>query len=208
MIRLFRDFFENAEFRVRVCEERQSISRYEEEYIRNKASISSVEKNLLISSAIQEDLMQQIVGDQDIVMVENSLYDSLVLIKILLDRGRITPEDFESYVNHYKHQIESLINHVVISYTSPEVVRDRILSSSISSADIVRANDLITGYRPYEYNEAMKNFESLISSASMVDTTKLTIKESSLVVAETLLPIMRKEYVLKLKEYLNNKKED
>ena len=208
MIRLFRDFFENAEFKVRVCEERQATSRYEEEFIRNKASISSVEKNLLISSAIQEDLMQQIAGDQDIVMVENSLFDSLVLIKILLDRGKIRPEDYELYVNHYRRQIESLINHVVISYTSPEVVRERIIANSISSSDVVRANDLMTGYKPYEYNEALRNFESLISSASMVDTTKLTVKETSLVVAETLLPIMRKEYVLRLKKYLNEKKED
>ena len=208
MIRLFRDFFENAEFKVRVCEERQSTKRYEEEFIRNKASISSVEKNLLISSAIQEDLMQQIVGDQDIVMVENSLYDSLVLIKILMDRGQIKPEDFELYARHYLKQIDELINHVVISYTAPEVVRERILNSAISSSDITRAYDLSTEYKPYEYNEAMKNFESLISSASMVDTTKLTVKESSLIVAEKLLPIMRKEYVLRLKQYLDEKRED
>lgn len=208
MIRLFRDFFENAEFRVRVCEERDAVSRYEQEFIRNKASISTVEKNLLISSAIREDLMQQIAGDQDIIMVENSLFDSLVLIKILLDRGQISMEDFELYVNYYKEQIESLINHVVISYTSPEVVRERIIANAISEADVAKAQELEAEYRPYVINEAIRNFESLVSSASVVDTTKFTVKESSLIVAEKLLPIMRKEYVLRLKDYLDKKKED
>ena len=201
MITLFKDFFENAEFRVRVCEEKPAYKRYEKVFLRNKASISTVEKNLLISSAIEQDLMEQIVGKKDIVMVENGLFDSLVYIKILLNRGQITEEDFNYFVNYYLNEINSLINHVVISYTSYDAVRDRIINSSLSS------NDSIDIYPVSEYNDALSNFESLISSASMVDTTKLMPKESSLIVADTLFPIMRKEYIIKLKKYLDQKKE-
>lgn len=205
MMTLFKDFFENAEFKVRVIDEQRAYKRYQEEFIRNKASISTVEKNLLISSAIQEDLMQDIVGNKDVILVENSIFDTLTFIKILLDRGCINEEEFNAYCSMYMEDLKSLINHVVICYTSPEMVRERIINSSISYGDMLKTERLSTVYEPLEYNEAMKNFESLITSASVVDTTKLSVKESSLVVAEKLLPVMRKEYVLKLKKYLDEK---
>lgn len=205
IIKIFKDFFENAEFKVRVREETPSMQRYKEDFIRNKASVSTVEKNLLISSAIEEDLMYDIVGDKDVLLVENSLFDTLVLFKILLDNGSISIEEFDNYVGHYKEELDNLINHVVICYTSPEMVRERIMSSSISYSDLIESNALSTIYEPMVYNDAMRNLESLLTSSTVVDTTKLTIKESSLVVAEKLLPVMRKEYVLKLKKYLNDK---
>ena len=205
MMSLFKDFFENAEFKVRVIEEIPAYKRYQQEFIRNKASISPVEKNLLISSAIQEDLMQDIVGNKDIILVENSVFDTLTFIKILLDMGTINEEEFKAYTSMYMEDLNSLINHVVICYTAPEVVRERITNSSISYGDMLKTERLSTIYEPLEYNEAMKNFESLITSASVIDTTKLSIKDSSLVVAEKLLPVMRKEYVLKLKKYLDEK---
>ena len=207
MIRLLNDFFTNAEFRVRVFEEKPSINRYGEAFISNKASISTVEKNLLVSSAIEEDLMEQIVGDQDIVMVENSLFDSLVLVKILLDRGKISSQEFEAYLNHYMSEIESLINYVVISYSGKEKIKERIKNETLSYGDMLERNDASLMYDPYEYNRAMSNFASLINHDAIVDTTKLTAKESSLIVAEKLLPIMRKEYVLRLKKYLDTKRE-
>lgn len=205
IVKIFKDFFENAEFKVRVLEEVPSMKRYKEDFIRNKASVSTVEKNLLISSAIEEDLMHDIVGDKDVLLVENSLFDTLVLFKILLDNGSISIEEFDNYVKYYKEDLDTLINHVVICYTSPEMVRERIIRSTISYSDYLKSNELSTIYEPMVYNEAMKNLESLLISSSVVDTTKLTIKESSLIVAEKLLPVMRKEYVLKLKKYLDDR---
>ena len=205
MMTVFKDFFESAEFKVRVCEEVPASRRYKEEFIRNKASISDVEKNLLISSAIEEDLMHDIVGDKDVILVENSLFDTLTYFRILFDRGLITEEDFNSYALMYREELSKLINHVVVCYTSPEVVRERILNSSISYSDILKNSDLNAYYDADEHNIAMSNIEALLTSTTVVDTTKLSIQESSLVVAEKLLPVMRKEYVLKLKKYLDDR---
>ena len=205
MISVFKDFFESAEFKVRVYEEVPATQRYKEEFIRNRASISRKKKNLLISSAIEEDLMRDIVGDKDVILVENSLFDTLTYFRILFDRGSISESEFWTYANMYREDLDNLINHVVVCYTSPEVVRERILNSAISYSDILKNRDLMAYYNADEHNMAMKNIESLLTSTTVVDTTKLSIQETSLVVAEKLLPVMRKEYVLKLKKYLNDK---
>lgn len=207
IMKVFKDFFENAEFKVRVWEEKPNMQKYKSEFIRNKASISTVEKNLLISSAIDEYLMYDIVGNQDILLVENSIFDTLVVLKMMLDNNELTEEKFNYYLNYYEEDLNNLVNHVVICYTTPEIMKERIMSSSISYSDILFSDTLPTIYEPNAYFDAAQNLESLLTSASMVDTSKLTIKESSLIVAEKLLPVMRKEYVLKLKKYLKEKRD-
>ena len=143
----------------------------------------------------------------DILLVENSIFDTLVVLKIMLDNNEITEDKFNYYLNYYEEDLNNLVNHVVICYTTPEIMKERIINSSISYSDVLFSDTLSTIYEPNMYFDTAKNLESLLTSSSMVDTSKLTIKESSLIVADKLLPVMRKEYVLKLKKYLKEKRD-
>lgn len=199
VIRMFKEFFDGADFRVKVIEDSKPKNKYEDVLLRGNG-ISSLEKNLLIAAAIKDDLMNQIIGNQNVVMVESGLYDSLVLLKVLVNRGSISKESFDLYAKHYLPDIEFLINHVVISYILPEDVMRREVDSDILVPDLVNHMGMAS-----EYNSALEDVKSLINGATIVDTTSIDAREATLRVADTLFPIMQKEYVYRLKRYLDDK---
>lgn len=199
VIKMFKEFFDGADFRVKVIEDSKSKNKYEDVLLRGNG-ISSLEKNLLIAAAIKDDLMNQIIGNQNVVMVESGLYDSLVLLKVLVDRGSISKESFDLYAKHYLPDIELLINHVVISYILPEDVMRRKIDSDILLPDLVNHMRMAS-----EYNSALEDVKSLINGATIIESSSIDAREATLRVADTLFPIMQKEYVYRLKRYLDDK---
>ena len=200
IMRMFKDFFDTADFRVKVCEEQEIRDRYENGFLSDTSSISTVEKNLLISSAIEGSLMKEIIGDQNVIMVESSLYSILLLLKMLFKRKIISEETFKDYVKNYLPDIEFLVNYAVITCKAPDNVMIRKYSSE--------KNILPFSLQTYaKDNEAARNVQSLLQGTDIVDVTKIDPKEATLRVADTLFPIMTDEYVLKLKQLINENRE-
>lgn len=193
-IRMLEDFFEDAKFRVKVTDEEEKIGRYTTEFLSNPKSLSLVEKNLLIASAIKEDLMKDIVGDQSIIMANGALFEILSYVKLLANKGVISERDFMIFFAEYAEDLDMMINHVVVCYNNPinlKSNRSEILTKSDSMVD---------------YSEAISQCEALISGSTVVDMTKINPNDATLMVASSLLPIMRNEYVLRLKSFLEQKK--
>ena len=193
-IRMLEDFFEDAKFRVKVTDEEEKIGRYTTEFLSNPKSLSLVEKNLLIASAIKEDLMKDIVGDQSIIMANGALFEILSYVKLLANKGVISERDFMIFFAEYAEDLDKMINHVVVCYNNPinlKSNRSEILTKSDSMVD---------------YSEAISQCEALISGSTVVDMTKINPNDATLMVASSLLPIMRNEYVLRLKSFLEQKK--
>lgn len=193
-IRMLEDFFEDSTFRVKVTDEEAKISRYTSEFLSNPKSLSLVEKNLLIASAIKEDLMKDIVGNQSIVMANGALFEILSYMKLLTNNKVISEEDFMIFFGEYAEDLDNIINHVVVCYNNPLNLgrnRNEVLSSDENMVD---------------YSEAISQCEALITGSTVVDMTKINPNDATLMVASSLLPIMRNEYVLRLKSFLEQKK--
>lgn len=193
-IRMLEDFFEDSTFRVKVTDEEAKISRYTSEFLSNPKSLSLVEKNLLIASAIKEDLMKDIVGNQSIVMANGALFEILSYMKLLANNKVISEEDFMIFFCEYAEDLDNIINHVVVCYNNPLNLgrnRNEVLSSDENMVD---------------YSEAISQCEALITGSTVVDMTKINPNDATLMVASSLLPIMRNEYVLRLKSFLEQKK--
>lgn len=193
-IRMLEDFFEDSTFRVKVTDEEAKIGRYTSEFLSNPKSLSLVEKNLLIASAIKEDLMRDIVGNQSIVMANGALFEILSYMKLLANNKVISEEDFMVFFGEYAEDLDNIINHVVVCYNNPLNLgrnRNEVLSSDENMVD---------------YSEAISQCEALITGSTVVDMTKINPNDATLMVASSLLPIMRNEYVLRLKSFLEQKK--
>src|SRR5574344_1123557 len=163
-------------------------------------SLSPVEKNLLIASGIETNLMHEIAGDQDILLVERGLFDRLVMMQLFLNKNLISEDGFLAYLDYYLPEIEYLVNHVVICYTEPLTSLQRETYRNLSIPDL-DDNSIA------DYNEALDGCKSLINGfGTSVDTTALSEREATLRVAEALLPIMRKDYIKQLKKYLDSEK--
>lgn len=193
-IRMLEDFFEEENFRVKVADEEEKIGRYTHEFLSNPKSLSLVEKNLLIASAIKEDLMRDIVGNQSIVMANGALFEILSYMKLLANKGVISENDFMVFFAEYAEDLDKIINHVVVCYNNP-------LNLGNNRSEILNKTDNMV-----DYSEAISQCEALITGSTVVDMTKINPNDATLMVASSLLPIMRNEYVLRLKTFLEQKK--
>lgn len=193
-IRMLEDFFEEENFRVKVADEEEKIGRYTHEFLSNPKSLSLVEKNLLIASAIKEDLMRDIVGNQSIVMANGALFEILSYMKLLANKGVISENDFMVFFAEYAEDLDKIINHVVVCYNNP-------LNLGDNRSEILNKTDNMV-----DYSEAISQCEALITGSTVVDMTKINPNDATLMVASSLLPIMRNEYVLRLKTFLEQKK--
>jgi thymidylate kinase len=203
MINVLNDFFKKGGFKVKVIDEFISSPRYKNEFVPDYKSLSLVERNLLIASAVETDLMEQIAGDEDIILADRSLFDRLVWMQRLLNKGEMSEADFNLYLDHYLPQIEGLINEVVICYTDPLTAVKRDYHANLTMEPRRFNNENNIG----EYNEALKECTALINGfGTTIDTTEISAREATLRVAETLLPIMRKEYLKELKLMINEKR--
>lgn len=193
-IRMLEDFFEEENFRVKVADEEEKIGRYTHEFLSNPKSLSLVEKNLLIASAIKEDLMRDIVGNQSIVMANGALFEILSYMKLLANKGVISENDFMVFFADYAEDLDKIINHVVVCYNNP-------LNLGNNRSEILNKTDNMV-----DYSEAISQCEAIITGSTVVDMTKINPNDATLMVASSLLPIMRNEYVLRLKTFLEQKK--
>lgn len=185
MIHLISDFFSNSGFKVKVFDNEKSESRYQQEHIVDKKSLSEVEKNLVIASAITNDLLGEIVGDQDVIIINKGLFDLLILIQTLINQNAVTEDDFNTLLNFYLPEIESLVDHVVvnINHTNKKINEDYLGTA------IDQCTALVNGM------------------GTSVDEVDLDSRTATLTLADTLLPVMSKEYVLRFKNIISNIKQ-
>ena len=172
---LILDFFDNADLRIRSIDEEQNPTRYESQLIENKAGISPFEKHLLLTSALKDDLMYRIIGDQKIMILQNGLYDVLLYLKKLLKKKLMTKEELMKYLDYYLPDLEYLINSSVIGYKE---LKDFEIQSEYD-------NDLIAG------------IENIMKSSGQSEQMQLDSHDETIVIAGTLLPILDNPYILK-----------
>ena len=167
------ELIEGDSFRIKVSD----TSNYQ------KVGISLVERNLLLSSYFQDGLLEQIVGDKDILIIDSYLYDLLTSLTILTNDGSLNRELLSYYLKEYGRILSSLFNYVELNYVNDkELEYDR-------------------------EDELTDNIDSLLNTTNIVDITKISEKEATLLVADTLLPIMQDKYVLSLKKYIDKNNE-
>jgi hypothetical protein len=116
----------------------------------------------------------------------------------------MSEKDFNDYLDYYLPELKLLTNHVVVTYTTPITSVKRDYHSSISLDERFHNDELFVK----SHNEAIDQCYNLINGyGTKVDTTDITNREATLCVAETLLPIMREDYIRQLKLYINEKKD-
>lgn len=180
IINLFSDFFSNAGFKVKVIDGEKSKSKYEQEYVPDKKSLSEIEKNLLIASAITNDLLGEIVGDQDVILVNRGLFDLLVLINTIINRDGLKEQEYSELINYYLPEIESLVNHVIVNSNRKSINKNYL------DVAIDQCTELVNGM------------------GTSVDEVDLDARTATLALADTLLPAMSKEYVLRFRTMIKD----
>lgn len=105
--------------------------------------INKTERNLLLSSALKNDLVGQIISDKKVFLISEGLYDSLIYLKMLISKGLINIDVLDNYLNFYITDLEYLINYANVNYSYNEDY--------------------------YDSEEAINNIEDILGSSSGID---------------------------------------
>lgn len=184
-IRALENFLKDDSFRVKV-EEQGSHSKYTKEHIKSTKSLSMVEKNLLVASALNKSLMSDIVGDKRILICNATLFELLTYYKICYDKGIINDDDLKYYLAEYGFDIQEVFDYVSLCYKNNTL------------GDVQKSDGAITD----DYRDVLEQCQNLVSGNDVVDVSKLNTGDATVMVATNLLPIMTGTYALKLRKFL------
>ncbi len=109
------DFFKRNNYKIKVLDQTQKNKKYEKQYMDSKG-LSIKERNLLLTYEVSGNLLSELSGNQEIILLDENLFNRLTWIKRLIDNGKITETEFIQYLNYYMFQINQLIDYVVIPY--------------------------------------------------------------------------------------------
>lgn len=176
------DFFKDSGYKIKVLNLNNYNNKYEKEFIKNKKGLNLEERNLLIAAEISSGLLSEVSCNQDIIILDEGIFNRLISMQRLLNRQLITKEEFIKYADFYSSQIKSLINYTVVSYSK------------------VLDND------DFDYEAALRCCKYLL------DGNNLLIESdrpgANYRVLENLLPIMRSDYIKQLKLMLEKKRHE
>lgn len=148
LLEIAKDFFNEDSFKIKSAGSKDIITE------ENVLTLS--ERDSLLFAEIELRFLTEISKGEDILIVEDTLFDKLTLFKRLLNKKIITMEEFQLYINYFKNNI----NYVTIN--SPEESKKVTFNSIANYIDMLKKYDIKVpnqdNYEKYIY----KIFETIL----------------------------------------------
>lgn len=148
LLEIANDFFNEDSFKIKSAGSKDIITE------ENVLTLS--ERDSLLFAEIELRFLTEISKGEDILIVEDTLFDKLTLFKRLLNKKIITMDEFQLYINYFKNNI----NYVTIN--SPEESKKVTFNSIANYIDMLKKYDIKVpnqdNYEKYIY----KIFETIL----------------------------------------------
>lgn len=148
LLEIAKDFFNEDSFKIKSAGSKDIITE------ENVLTLS--ERDSLLFAEIELRFLTEISKGEDILIVEDTLFDKLTLFKRLLNKKIITMEEFQLYINYFKNNI----NYVTIN--SPEESKKVTFNSIANYIDMLKKYNIKVpnqdNYEKYIY----KIFETIL----------------------------------------------
>ena len=148
LLEIANDFFNEDSFKIKSAGSKDIITE------ENVLTLS--ERDSLLFAEIELIFLTEISKGEDILIVEDTLFDKLTLFKRLLNKKIITMDEFQLYINYFKNNI----NYVTIN--SPEESKKVTFNSIANYIDMLKKYDIKVpnqdNYEKYIY----KIFETIL----------------------------------------------
>lgn len=199
------DFFKKGGFNVKKIEE-FTTSKYYKNYFRPEHKNKNTEEiNELIIKEITEQLLSELASNNEIILIDRSINDRIIWNYIRYKKGEMSKELYNKLKNEYSKLSKKIIDCLVITYTD-----------SLTSLKRDYNNSLALEYRSFlnvknieEYNDSLNNLKKLfltsVDSFNLIDTTDITVNDTSIEVASQIMPLIRKKYINNFKKEYNLK---
>lgn len=198
------DFFKKGGFTTSTLEEFTTSQRYKKEiYPRLKNEYKSV-INTEIPKYVLEDLNMAIDKNNDIILIDRSLFDRMIWMNRLYNKNGVTEREYNDYIDKYTKIINDKIDIVIGLYTDSltSLRRDYTANASLEKRTFLSEDNI------NEYNDSLMNMKELSNKENinfyLFDTTDKSERDISFKVLDTILTDMRRKYIKLLNDEFNN----
>jgi len=189
------DFFKKGGFSIILVEELTTSKYYKEILYPQFEKMSIDELNICIIKEAGKQLQEAITQNADIIMIDRSLNDRAIWNYRRFIRGDMTEEQYNNLRKEYSALSRELIDMLVIGYTDSKTSLQRDYTNSLA----LEPRRFLNTENIEEYNTCMEKsmevFEESVSDIYRLDTTDITPRDSSILIAENIMPVMRKKYI-------------
>ena len=197
------DFFKKGGFTTSTLEEFTTSQRYKKEiYPRLKNEYKSV-INTEIPKYALENLNMAIDKNNDIILIDRSLFDRMIWMDRLYNKNGVTEREYNDYIDKYTKIINDKIDIVIGLYTDSltSLRRDYTANASLEKRTFLSEDNI------NEYNNSLMNMKKLSNKENinfyLFDTTDKSERDISFEVLDTILTDMRSKYISILNETFN-----
>lgn len=197
------DFFKKGGFTTSTLEEFTTSQRYKKEiYPRLKNEYKSV-INTEIPKYALENLNMAIDKNNDIILIDRSLFDRMIWMDRLYNKNGVTEREYNDYIDKYTKIINDKIDIVIGLYTDSltSLRRDYTANASLEKRTFLSEDNI------NEYNDSLMNIKELSNKENinfyLFDTTNKSERDISFEILDTILTDMRSKYITILNETFN-----
>ena len=194
------DLFTKSGIKVSMLEEFTTSKKYKKEIKPNLKNQYKKIVNFEIPRYVKEELECEIKKENDIILIDRSLFDRLIWVDRLHLKGELTKEEYEEYKKEYVPMIKDKIDIIIGTYTdaTTSIKRDYKAYLSLEKRSFLNEENV------NEYNTSLINIEKLSKKENinfyLFDTTNKSQRECTIDITNKILDCIKTKYIDELKK--------
>lgn len=194
------DLFIKASIKVSMLEEFTTSKKYKKEIKPNLKNQYKKIVNFEIPRYVKEELECEIKKENDIILIDRSLFDRLIWVDRLHLKGELTKEEYEEYKKEYVPMIKNKIDIIIGTYTDAATAIKRDYKAYLS----LEKRSFLNEENVNEYNTSLINIEKLSKKENinfyLFDTTNKSQRECTIDITNKILDCIKTKYIDELKK--------
>lgn len=189
------DFFKKGGFNTQVIEEFTTSKYYKDTFRKQIEGLNPVDKDILIMEEVTKQIERTSKTDAEIILVDRGINDRQIWNYRRYMLGELSKDRYTFLRNKYIDKSKELIDALVVTYTDylTSLKRDYLNSLALERRSFLNSENI------NEYNEYLQSLNSLfnesVDNVFMIDTAEKSSRDTSLLVAESVIPLIRKRYL-------------
>ncbi len=197
------DFFKKGNFKTKLVNEFTTSIYYKETLKPIIMNYPKYDYYMTIFDEVYKELSEAIKEDNEIILLDRSLNDRMIWNYRGLLRNDFTDSEYRESIEKYSSISKELIDVLVTLYTDPLTSLKRDYNNSLS----LENRRFLNFENIEEYNKALHDslpiFNTSVSKVISIDTTDISPNESSVIVAESVMPLIRQKYIDRFNKSIN-----
>lgn len=194
------DPFTKAGIKVSMLEEFTTSKKYKKEIKPNLKNQYKKIVNFEIPRYVKEELECEIKKENDIILIDRSLFDRLIWVDRLYLKGELKKEEYEEYKKEYVPMIKNKIDIIIGTYTDATTAIKRDYKAYLS----LEKRSFLNEENVNEYNTSLINIEKLSKKENinfyLFDTTNKSQRECTIDITNKILDCIKTKYIDELKK--------